>query len=77
MKIYTSNLSGVSFEVKGKRICFTIMDSKGKNQNYWLNMTDKLADALNNSIKSTLEENARIENMSPDAKREYYSEFIC
>lgn len=63
-------------EVKGKRICFSIMDMKGKYQNYWLNLTDKLADALNHSIKSELEHETRMKNMSEADKREYYSEFI-
>ena len=71
-----TDVAGVSFHVKGKRICFTIMDEKGKNQNYWLHMTDKLANALNDSIKSETDYNDMIEKMTPAQKVEHYAEFV-
>lgn len=71
-----TNIPGVSFQVKGKKICFTIMDKKGKNRNYWLPMTDKLANTLNDLIKSENYYYDMIEKMSPAQKAEHYAEFI-
>lgn len=75
MRINTS-LSGVSLEVKGKRICFTIMDKNGKNQNYWLTMPDRMSKALNSSIQSELDYAAMLANMTQAQKQEYYAESI-
>jgi hypothetical protein len=75
-KMIHTDVDGVSFQVKGKKICFTIMNKKGKNQNYWLPMTDKLANALKDSIKSETDYKDMIERMTPAQKAEHYAEFI-
>ena len=71
-----TDVDSISFQVKGKRICFTIMDEKGKNKNYWLTMPDKLAKALSDSIRSEIDYKDMIEKMTPAQKAEHYSEFI-
>jgi hypothetical protein len=75
-KMIHTDVAGVSFQVKGKKICFTIMDGKGKNRNYCIPMTDKLANALNDSIKSEADYKYMIEKMTPTQKAEHYAEFV-
>ena len=71
-----TDVDGIRFQVKGKRICFTIMDEKGKNKNYWLTMPDKLAKALSDSIQSEADYKDMIEKMTPAQKAEHYAEFV-
>ena len=75
-KMIHTDVAGVSFQVKGKKICFTIMDNKGKNRNYLIPMSDKLADALKASIKSEADYKDMIERMTPAQKAEHYAEYF-
>jgi hypothetical protein len=75
-KMIHTDVAGVSFQVKGKKICFTIMDDKGKNKNYLIPMSDKLANALNASIKSEADYKDMIDKMTPAQKAEHYAEFV-
>jgi len=76
-KMIHTDVAGVSFQVKGKKICFTIMDRNGKNRNYCIPMTDKLANALNDAIKSETDYKDMIEKMTPAQKAEHYAEHSC
>lgn len=52
------------------------MDNKGKNRNYLIPMSDKLADALKASIKSEADYKDMIERMTPAQKAEHYAEYF-
>jgi hypothetical protein len=71
-----TDVYGLRFFIKGKRICFIVHTPQGKETRHWADLPPKTLAAVMKEINAHLEEEARVAAMTPQERAEMYQEMM-
>jgi hypothetical protein len=75
-KEITTEVYGLSFQIKGNRLCFVTRSSEGITKRHWVSMTKTMAKNIGKIVDEYLQHKEEEAKLTPQQLAEKYQEFM-
>jgi uncharacterized protein YwqG len=76
VKLINTEIWGLRFGIKGKKICFSVLSTNGKNKDFWSELSEETLKFLENIIEEHYQEIEEESIMTPQQLEEKYKETL-